>query len=93
MSVAKYIWLMDKGFTISVEFKGVQCSFEGRISTMGYTHKIAVDINGLQVIYEPDEERNYRAILAEADQGRVRRADVELIALVGKAIESVHQHP
>ncbi|MFC6101548.1 hypothetical protein [Olivibacter domesticus] len=32
---------------------------------MGYTHKIEVDVFGTLVHFEPDEERNYRAILLD----------------------------
>ena len=80
---------MDNGFTITVEFRGSECSFEGQVLPMGYTHKICVFINNLEVMYEPDEERNYRALLNEADQSKVRQADMELIALVGNDIAAV----
>ena len=30
---------------------------------LGYTLKISVDVNGTEVLFEPDEERNYRAVM------------------------------
>ncbi len=54
---------MDEPFSILVICQGQEYSFEARLATVGYTHKFYVMINGMEVIYEPDEERNYRAIL------------------------------
>jgi hypothetical protein len=31
----------------------------------GYTHKIAVMVEGTEIIYEPDEEGKYRAFIPE----------------------------
>ena len=56
---------------------------------MGYTHKFYVVINGLEVTYEPDEERNYRAIIADTSHASVRATDLELIKAVGEKLQSV----
>ena len=45
--------------------------YEARLVAVGYIHKFIVMINHMEVIYELDEERNYRAILNEADQAKV----------------------
>jgi hypothetical protein len=80
---------MEDGFIIEVEVKGKEYNFEGRLANVGYTHKFYVLINDLEVTYEPDEERNYRAILSEADQAKVKQSDVELIKAVGDKIQSI----
>jgi len=41
------------------------------------------------VIYEPDEERKYRAILKSTDQGSVKDSDMELIKAVVDKIELI----
>ena len=33
----------------------------------GYTHKFNVDVNGQIIVFEPDEERNYRAVIPYDD--------------------------
>ena len=75
--------------TISIFYREVEYSFEARLVTLGYTHKFFVMINGMEVIYEPDEERNYRAILNEADQIKVKGMDRELIKAVGEKIQLI----
>ena len=77
---------MDEAFIISVSLKENEYSFDARLVTVGYTHKFLVVINGLEVIYEPDEERHYRAILNQTDQGPVKDSDLELIKAVAEKI-------
>lgn len=79
---------MDEPFTISILYQGDESEYEARLVTLGYTHKFFVMINGMEVIYEPDEDRNYRAILNEADQAKGKDTDVELIKAVGDKIQS-----
>ncbi len=78
---------MDEPFSIEVVYNGQEYSFEARLATVGYTHKFYILINGLEVIYEPDEERNYRAILNGQGQRSVKDSDVGLIKAVGAKIE------
>ena len=80
---------MDEPFTISIIYQGREFSYEAWLVTLGYTHKFFVMINGMEVIYEPDEERNYRAILRGADQAKVMDTDMELIKAVGDKIKSI----
>lgn len=81
---------MDESFTIAVSLLRKEYSFDARLITIGYTHKFIVLINGLEVNYEPDEERNYRAVLIAVDQGAVKGSDLELIKAVAEKIESIH---
>ena len=80
---------MDEPFSITVDYHGKEYSFEARLVTVGYTHKFVVMINGMEVIYEPDEERNYRAIINVADQVKVNDTDRELIKAVGDKIQAI----
>ena len=82
---------MDEAFIISVSLKENEYSFDARLVTVGYTHKFLVVINGLEVIYEPDEERKYRAILKDADQVKANNFDIGLIRALGEKIEEIKQ--
>jgi hypothetical protein len=82
---------MDEPFSIVVICHGQEYSFEARLATMGYTHKFYVMINGMEVIYEPDEERSYRAIMNDIGQGVIKDSDIELIKAVGDKIELIRQ--
>ena len=54
---------MAEHFTIEIEHNGKKQSFSGELRQLGYTYKLFIDVNGVEVIFEPDEERNYRVII------------------------------
>ena len=56
---------MEEGFKLPIVYQGQEREFEATFIATGYTHKFHVDIEGVGVYFEPDEERNYRAILDE----------------------------
>lgn len=82
---------MDESYTITVQYKAATYNFEARLDTAGYIPRFYVLINGLEVVYEPDEDRNYRAILHESALRSVKEQDVELIKAVGEKIESLRE--
>ena len=83
--------IMEDLFSIDVDFGGKEYSFEARLVAIGYTHKICIVINGVEVTFEPDEERNYRAILNTSEQSSMKAVDIELIKAVGEKIQSLLQ--
>ena len=54
---------MEEEFELPVEYKGAQLMLNASLLVTGYTHKFNVDANGHNIIFEPDEERNYRAVI------------------------------
>jgi hypothetical protein len=54
---------MAESFTVTVSWKNQDRSFEAELRMLGYTYKIAVIVDGIEVIFEPDEERNFRAMI------------------------------
>ncbi|RYY62816.1 MAG: hypothetical protein EOO05_01360 [Chitinophagaceae bacterium] len=58
---------MDGGesFELPVTFLGQERMVQATLSTRGYLHRITAEVDGVLVFFEPDEERNYRAVLAE----------------------------
>jgi hypothetical protein len=78
---------MAEAFTLTILYKGEQKIFDAELRVMGYTHKIAVNINGTDLLFEPDEERNYRAVLSEPDINK-KHIDLELIKLIAAELEA-----
>ena len=78
---------MDESFSIEIVQKGQKLSFDARLVTVGYTHRFYVTINDLEVTYEPDEERNYRAMVNNKEHGHINDLDKELIQTVGDKIQ------
>lgn len=50
-------------FELPVSYKGEELLFPAELKQIGYTHAIVVDVYGQEVLFEPDEERNYRAVV------------------------------
>ena len=54
-------------FELPVEYQGKEILFPAELLPMGFTHKIKVTIEGTEILFEPDEERNYRAMIPDAE--------------------------
>jgi len=79
----------DNDLEIPVTYKGQELSFPGKLLLTGYTHKIQVEVDDQLIMFEPDEERNYRAILDAAQLQKNTRLDVALLRAIATVIESV----
>ena len=80
---------MDEPFEIIVSYRGEELSFTAVLLKYGYTHKIQVLVNDQQVLFEPDEERNYRAVLNLADGKEPGKTDTALLQAIAETIESI----
>jgi hypothetical protein len=66
---------MDNHFDITINYKGESTVFAGEFIPAGFSYKIIVDLNGHPVSFEPDEERNFRALVNAGDQWKISAAD------------------
>ena len=80
---------MDEEFELPVGYKGKQMLLKASLLIVGYTHKFIVDVNGQDIIFEPDEERNQRAVLSYDDMDSNKNIDVELLRTISKTIEEL----
>lgn len=78
---------MPESFLLTVQYKNEEKQFESELRVFGYTHKIAVNVNGIEIIFEPDEERNYRAVLTEPDL-KNSKLDPQLIKTIAEELEA-----
>lgn len=53
---------MDDGFVLQVATNGKEYNLAAKFIRIGYIHQFHVDIDGRTLIFEFDEERNYRVI-------------------------------
>jgi len=70
-------------FEISVDGK----AYKGELQQFGYSYRIMIVIDEVQVIFEPDEERNFRAMVAPdqvniVDAGVLKAIATELTAVL-----------
>lgn len=80
---------MDEQFELAVEYKGQQLILNASLVVTGYTHKFNVDVNGQMIVFEPDEERNYRAVIPYDDINTSRKIDKNFLKAITTAIEEI----
>jgi hypothetical protein len=80
---------MDELFELPVFYKVKELLFPTRLHQLGYTHRFVVDVYGQEVFFEPDEERNYRALVDSEQLEGNKKIDVELLKTIAERIEAV----
>lgn len=80
---------MEDDFILPVVFESQELSFPARLLNYGYSSKLEVDVNGTNVLFEPDEERNWRALISFQDVQANKKLDVDLLMAIAKAIEDL----
>ena len=80
---------MDDTFDIPVIYKNKQLIFNAKLLQSGYSYKFEVDLNGSNVLFEPDEERNFRAIIDPSIEHGRNKINIELIKLIVKALVAI----
>jgi hypothetical protein len=80
---------MDDSFIIYILHKSQEIGFPARLLTYGYSYKIEVDIKDNKVFFEPDEERNWRALIGYEELERNKHVDQELLKAIAEAIGEI----
>lgn len=76
-------------FDLDIEHRGQTKTFHGTLRQYGYSYRFTINVDGSEVVFEPDEERNLRAIVPPAiqDNANIR----ELVALIGQELHNIFQ--
>jgi len=73
-------------FELPVTFSGQELSFPAQLAQLGYTYRVTVQLADGQLVFEPDEERNWRAV---ADETLLASGKLPSAALVAAMAESL----
>ena len=77
---------MYQEFEIPVLYNNQQFYFKARLLQLGpYTPKIQVDVNGTEVLVEPNEERTYRAYFDPTNKEALDKSDIYLLKEIALA--------
>ena len=57
---------MDDDLEVPVTYKNQELIFYAKFMQFGYSYEFEVDVNGIMIFFEPDEERNFRAIIDQS---------------------------
>jgi hypothetical protein len=80
---------MVEDFKIPVLYNNQRLNFPAQLLRYAYSYKIEVDVEGTPVYFEPDEERNWRAMIGQ-DEGSVNRnLNGELLKAIASSIEEI----
>ena len=71
---------------VSVTYKNKEMIFYSKFIQFGYSYKFEVDVNGTMIFFEPDEERNFRAMIDPTIDHANHKIDKELIQLIAETL-------
>lgn len=77
---------IGEAFELPVQFKGHERLLPARLVRFGYSYRIYVQAGDAEILFEPDEERNFRAMVEDAVARD--KIDVELIRAIVEALEN-----
>jgi len=78
---------MEETFDVDVFYEGAELVFKVALVPTGYTYRFIVVVNDTEVIYEPDEEQSYRAIINDDAAGKLKEKDYRLIKAIAERLE------
>ena len=80
--------LMAELIEIPITYKGEEMMMQAELLHRGYIHGFQIMINDVSVLFEPDEERNYRVIIDEIKYSK-SKVDLEMIKAIVKTLENL----
>lgn len=79
---------MDE-FELAVNFKGKDLLLPVKLLNYGRSYKLEVNLEGTAVLFEPDEERNWRALISYEDALANKHMDKELLELIANELSTI----
>jgi hypothetical protein len=80
---------MPENFELPVWYNGKEIMLSAEFQPWGYTHRITVYIEDFPFIFEPDEEKNYRAIVSLEDRSKAEKIDPYLLQIIAKTLHDL----
>jgi hypothetical protein len=77
---------MDNTFDIPLTYKSKDISFPAEYVGTGSSYKINVDVFGQVISFEPDEERNFRALVSYEDLQATDSVDKILVEQIARQL-------
>jgi hypothetical protein len=78
---------MEEEFQLPVSFNDKEFSFPARLLNYGYSYKLEVSVDDTKLLFERDEERNWRALISYEDIMADKKISVELVKAIASSIE------
>lgn len=79
---------MADNFEIHLEHAASPGIFQAQLISFGYSYKIVVDVYGVAITFERDDDSNFRAIVANPPPAQLAAVDQRIVELI--AVELQH---
>lgn len=70
-----------------VRYNGKEWSFKGRLATFGYVYKFYIVVDGRELVFEKDDEGQYRVLIEKDDKHKP--VDADLMQAVIEALSNL----
>ena len=78
---------MGDQFELPVDYQGKELQFPAELLPFGFSYRIKVTIQETEIFFEPDEERNYRAIVG--DTNNAGKIEMELLQVIAETLHEL----
>ena len=79
----------ENEFDLPILIDGSEIVVKITLMPYGYTHRFILFIGDTEIIYEPDEERNYRVMVNATESHKLTDKDRTLIHLVAAQLQQL----
>ncbi|MBN8787239.1 MAG: hypothetical protein J0I84_09120 [Terrimonas sp.] len=76
---------MNESFELPVQYRNKTILLPAELKIWGYSHRILVTLQEQVIIFELDEERNYRALISDGE----KLPALEMIKAITESLESI----
>jgi hypothetical protein len=80
---------MPESFELPVWYNGKELMLPAELQAWSTSHRIIVTIEDFPFTFEPDEERNYRAVIAMEDSSRAEKIDRQLLQAIAETLHDL----
>ena len=80
---------MDESFEIPFNFQGEEMQVPAEFQPFGYTYRIKITLQGMTLFFEPDEEKNYRAVLIPGGQENSKNLPNGLLETISEKLQEL----
>lgn len=78
-----------ESFFIPITYQGKEMDIPAKLITTGFTYRIAVELSGQTIFFEPDEERNFRAVIPYQENVREIPVQKELLKVIAETLDEL----
>ncbi|MCH5720043.1 hypothetical protein [Niabella hibiscisoli] len=76
---------MEHYFELSLNYRGEERILKGRLATFAYSYKFYIVVDGKELVFERDDEHNFRVVSTE--EHYENGVDAELLTRIIEALE------